>query len=111
MLRKLQFTLLMLLMASPALKAAAHKPGSFGVGWYSFDAPIGGPLWVLPNIGVDLGVGFDKTGFSNDKTNVVFDMGVPFDVVQTEKVKGGAFKQTARKSHRILRNPARAACH
>jgi uncharacterized membrane protein YuzA (DUF378 family) len=67
--------------------AGEHQAGTFGLGWYSSSAPVGGRVWLTPKIGVDLGLGYaDKKtlGTANDRIHV--NIGVPFDAVQTEHV-------------------------
>jgi len=67
--------------------AGEHRAGTFGLGWYSSSAPIGGRVWVSPQIGVDIGLGYaDKksVGAANDRIH--FNIGIPVDVVQTEHV-------------------------
>lgn len=76
-----------LLLAASQLFAGEHKPGTFGLGWYSPSAPVGGRVWVTPTVGLDLGLGFaDKNllGGGNDRVHV--NVGFPVDVVQTENV-------------------------
>lgn len=70
-----------------SLYAGDHKPGTFGLGWYSPSAPVGGRVWVTPHVGIDLGLGFaDKNFLGVDKDRFHVNIGVPIDVVQTDKV-------------------------
>jgi len=71
-------------LSSPA-HASDHKEGTLGLGWYSSSAPVGGRVWVTPQVGIDIGVGFaDKNLLGGDSSRVHFNIGVPIDVVQTE---------------------------
>lgn len=86
MLRKMGLALLVVVGVTGTIAAAEHKPGSFGLGWYSFDAPIGGRVWVTPRLGVDVGLGFFRATETDAKTHATVELGVPIDLVQTEKV-------------------------
>jgi hypothetical protein len=85
--RFLIFGVLGLVIATTPLRAAERKAGTLGLGWYSISAPVGGRVWVTPIVGVDLGLGFaDKNvlGSANDRVHV--NVGIPVNVVMTEKV-------------------------
>jgi hypothetical protein len=70
-----------------SLSAGEIKPGTFGLGWYSPSAPVGGRVWVTPQIGIDLGLGFaDKNFLGGDKDRFHVNIGIPVNVVETEKV-------------------------
>ena len=67
--------------------AGEHKTGTFGLGWYSQTAPVGGRAWITPQIGVDLGLGYaDKNTLGTDNDRIHVNIGVPVDVVQTDRV-------------------------
>lgn len=67
--------------------AGEHKPGTFGLGWYSTSAPVGGRVWVTEQIGIDLGLGYaDKKSLGSTEDRFHINLGVPVDVVQTERV-------------------------
>ena len=75
-----------LVMATTSLHATEPKPGTFGLGWYSISAPVGGRVWISPTVGVDLGLGFaDKNllGTADDRFHI--NVGIPVNVVKTEK--------------------------
>jgi hypothetical protein len=68
-------------------RAAELKPGSFGLGWYSLSAPVGGRVWVSPTVGVDLGLGYaDKNVLGTSRDRFHINIGLPVNVVMTEKV-------------------------
>lgn len=72
--------------AAPA-RAAEPKSGTFGLGWYSTSAPVGGRVWVSPMVGIDLGLGFaDKNLLGAAKDRFHINVGIPVNVVMTEKV-------------------------
>lgn len=76
-----------LVMTTASVRAAELKAGTFGLGWHSVSAPVGGRVWISPMVGVDLGLGFaDKNvlGAANDRVHV--NVGIPVNVVMTEKV-------------------------
>ena len=78
---------LVVAVTTASLQAAEPKPGTFGLGWYSLSAPVGGRIWVSPMVGVDLGLGFaDKNllGAANDRFHI--NVGIPVNVIMTEKV-------------------------
>jgi hypothetical protein len=82
-----RYLVLLTLFLTSLASAGEHKVGTFGMGWYSASAPIGGRVWVAPNIGVDLGLGFaDKKflGAADDRIHV--NIGLPIDLVQTQTV-------------------------
>lgn len=80
------FTLALITISS-SLYAADPKPGQLGLGWYSTSAPIGGRIWVSEMVGVDIGLGFaDKNALKSDKSRFHINVGVPVNVVRTEKV-------------------------
>jgi hypothetical protein len=84
--RLFAFGILGLAMATTSLHAAEPKPGTFGLGWYSISAPVGGRVWISPMVGVDLGLGFaDKNllGTADDRFHI--NVGIPVNVVKTEK--------------------------
>lgn len=85
--RLIAFAILTVIITSTSARAAEPKPGTFGLGWYSISAPVGGRVWVSPMVGVDLGLGFaDKNllGAANDRFHI--NVGIPVNVVMTEKV-------------------------
>jgi hypothetical protein len=83
---KRSLVLLTLFFATIA-SAGEHKVGTFGMGWYSPSAPIGGRVWVAPNIGVDLGLGFaDKKALGGANDRIHINVGLPVDLVQTPSV-------------------------
>src|SRR5512138_187415 len=78
---------LVVALTTASVQAAEPKPGTFGLGWYSLSAPVGGRVWVSPMVGVDLGLGFaDKNllGAANDRFHI--NVGIPVNVIMTEKV-------------------------
>ncbi len=86
---KSSITTIMFLLFSvvPTALAGAPEPGTFGLGWYSPTAPVGGRIWVSPQIGIDVGL-----GFANDKalggadSRVHVNVGIPVNVVTTGDV-------------------------
>jgi hypothetical protein len=84
--RNLLLGILSLVVATGSLQAAEPKAGTFGLGWYSLSAPVGGRVWVTPQVGVDLGLGFaDKNVLGADNDRVHVNVGIPVNVVTTEK--------------------------
>jgi hypothetical protein len=80
-------TMFLLLAAVPSAFSGEIKPGTFGLGWYSPTAPVGGRLWVSPQFGLDLGLGFaNDKALGTTKSRVHVNFGVPVNVVRTEKV-------------------------
>jgi hypothetical protein len=76
-----------ILLFNTVMSAGEHRAGTLGLGWYSSSAPIGGRVWVTPQIGVDLGLGYaDKKSISAANDRIHVNLGVPVDVVQTEHV-------------------------
>lgn len=79
--------MLLLIVSAPTAFAGEPKTGTFGLGWYSPTAPVGGRVWVSPQIGIDIGL-----GFANDKalggpdSRIHVNIGIPVNVVTTEKV-------------------------
>jgi hypothetical protein len=70
-----------------SLYAKDIKPGTFGLGWYSPSAPVGGRVWVNDMVGIDLGLGLatkEITGGNDTRFHV--NVGVPVNVVTTENV-------------------------
>jgi len=67
--------------------AGEPKPGTFGLGWYSATAPVGGRVWLSPQFGLDLGLGLadENSGLSVSGTRIHVNVGVPINVVMTEK--------------------------
>jgi hypothetical protein len=85
--RSILSAMLLFVVLTSLASAGEHKTGTFGLGWYSTTAPVGGRVWVTPMIGLDLGFGYaDKKvlGTANDRFHV--NVGVPVDLVQTERV-------------------------
>jgi hypothetical protein len=85
--RSFIIAILLFILAVPSLFAGEPKSGTFGLGWYSPTAPVGGRVWVTPQIGLDLGLGFanDKALGTTD-SRVHVNVGIPVNVVTTEKV-------------------------
>lgn len=86
-------TSLLLLSAASVLYAGGPKSGTFGLGWYSSTAPVGGRVWITPQVGLDIGLGFaDKnalsgmSGTSVSDSRVHINVGIPVNVVTTERV-------------------------
>lgn len=91
--RILLATSMLLILAVPALHAGTPKAGTFGLGWYSSTAPVGGRVWLTPEVGLDIGLGFaDKnaltgmTGTTVEDSRVHVNIGIPVNVVTTESV-------------------------
>jgi hypothetical protein len=85
--RSIVTALFLLVLGVPAAFAGEPKTGTFGLGWYSPTAPVGGRIWVSPQIGIDIGLGFanDKAlGAADSRLHV--NVGIPVNVVTTEKV-------------------------
>lgn len=80
--------LVALLVATTSLNAGEMKPGTFGLGWYSPTAPVGGRVWVDKMVGIDVGLAFltKELNPSMDDARFHVNVGVPIVVVQTEKV-------------------------
>jgi hypothetical protein len=80
-------SMFLLFAAIPSAFSAEPKAGTFGLGWYSASAPVGGRVWLSPQFGLDLGLGFanDKALGTTD-SRVHVNLGVPVNVVTTEKV-------------------------
>lgn len=83
----LSISLFSLLIMTQSLSADGPKPGTFGLGWYSASAPVGGRMWITPSLGIDVGLGFaDKNllGSTNDRFHL--NLGLPFNVIKTKQV-------------------------
>jgi len=66
--------------------AGEMKEGTYGLGWYSASAPVGGRYWVSPKIGLDIGLGFaDKNVLGAQDSRFHLNLGAIFNVVETEK--------------------------
>lgn len=77
-----------LILTTVSLSSAGEpKPGTFGLGWYSATAPVGGRVWLTPQVGLDLGLGLadENSGLSVSGTRFHLNVGVPVNVVVTEK--------------------------
>lgn len=85
--RTILMSMLLLFGAASSLFAGEPKSGTFGLGWYSPSAPVGGRVWLTPQIGLDLGLGFanDKALGSAD-SRVHVNVGFPVNVVTTGTV-------------------------
>ena len=79
--RSIIASMLLLSTVVPSLFAGEPKSGTFGLGWYSASAPVGGRVWLTPQVGLDLGL-----VFANDKARGTINVGFPVNVVTTEKV-------------------------
>ncbi len=77
----------MLVTTVSSSSAGEPKPGTFGLGWYSATAPVGGRVWLSPQFGLDLGLGLadENSGLSVSGTRIHVNVGVPINVVMTEK--------------------------
>src|SRR5512137_2050796 len=85
--RVIFMTLVMIIAVFSSLQAGQHKAGQFGLGWYSMTAPVGGRVWISEMVGIDLGLGYaDKNVVGGDDAHFNLNLGVPIDIVQTEKV-------------------------
>lgn len=59
----------------------------YGLGWYSVSAPVGGRVWVTPEVGIDLGLGYaDKNALGSTKDRFHLNLGVPVNVVKANNV-------------------------
>lgn len=85
--RSVAFLAFTLATLAASTHAAEPNVGTFGLGWYSMSAPVGGRVWISPMVGVDLGLGFaDKNllGSTNDRFHI--NVGIPVNVVMTDRV-------------------------
>ena len=93
--------LLALVVAALAIPAAARAErdltGTFALGYWNAEAPIGGRYVISKSTALDLGVGFAQAPISDDPTtatvgdeakNMQFHVaaGIPFTIVRREKV-------------------------
>lgn len=96
--RKVLLSLAALAMIVPAAaRAERDLTGSFALGYWNADAPIGGRYVVSPNVALDLGLGFAQALISDDPTTTTVGddkknlqlhiaAGVPFTVVRRDRV-------------------------
>lgn len=85
--RILTLALFVAIIATTSTQAAEPKAGTFGLGWYSASAPVGGRVWVSSHVGIDLGLGFaDKNFLGAEDSRIHINVGLPVNVVTTEKV-------------------------
>lgn len=77
-----------LLSITGSLYAKDIKAGTFGLGWYSPSAPVGGRVWVNENVGIDIGLGFATKELNQpiNDTRFHINVGVPVNVVKTDNV-------------------------
>jgi hypothetical protein len=80
-------TVVVTILMTTASFAVSPKPGTFGLGWYSPSAPVGGRVWVNETIALDLGLGFaDKNALASTDSRLHVNIGIPVTVVTTERV-------------------------
>ncbi|HZW37757.1 MAG TPA: outer membrane beta-barrel protein [Ignavibacteriaceae bacterium] len=83
----LAITLFALLMVVDVMPQPKADGPTFGLGWYSTSAPIGGRIFFNRIVGVDLGLGYaDKNYSSIDKSRLHVNIGAIFNVYMTNEV-------------------------
>jgi len=81
---------LAVMLVIPAVGNAVDMTGKYGLGYFSSDAPVGGRIWATPELGIDVGIGFESVDIweGSDKTSATsfwFEIGFPYVVVNTER--------------------------
>lgn len=76
---------LVVVSAAPSFAAK----GTFGLGYFRPEAPVGGRIWFSEKLGVDLGVGFDDVSpdGGTSRNSFVFDAGVPIVAAEAGNAK------------------------
>jgi opacity protein-like surface antigen len=81
-------------MLIPSSAFAVDHSKQWALGYFFDDAPIGIRYMVTPKVGIDAGFGFQSedgvdysspTGESSANTQFSFELGVPFNVVKTDR--------------------------
>jgi len=73
------------LLVLPALASAKDMTGRMGLGFNLSDAPIGIRYWFSPNVGLDVGVGYESKDLgSENASNFFAEAGLPYIVYGTE---------------------------
>ena len=91
MFKRLLVPALAILLVIPGVSMAKDMSGLWGLGFYSYSAPVGARVWIAPNIGLDAGIGLDIYDIAGEDgqesaTDFYFEVGVPFVLVPTERV-------------------------
>lgn len=76
------------LLAASALPSFAAA-GSYGLGYFRAEAPVGGRIWFSDKVALDAGLGlsYNKPDGGDSQTSYVFDAGVPFVVAESGAAK------------------------
>lgn len=79
-----------LLLALPVIGSAKDMNGKFSLGFFNSDAPVGIRYWASPQIGIDLGVGFEMkdvyfNGSKEGATSFWVDFGVPYVIWERDR--------------------------
>ena len=90
MVKRLIGAALVLLLVVPAIGSAMDMSGKYALGYFHSDAPVGIRYWLQPNLGIDLGFGFEAKDVTvgNDKetaTSFWIDAGLPYVIMDTER--------------------------
>jgi len=88
--KRLMILAVVALLAIPALSNAVDMTGKYGLGYFNTDAPVGGRIWLTPDLGLDLGIGFkaESVWMGADKetaTSFWLEAGFPYVVVATDR--------------------------
>lgn len=84
--KRLMLLALATLLVLPAASNAVDMSGKWGLGFFDRTAPVGARIWATPQLGLDLGVGFESLDQGEESgTNFYIEVGAPYVLVPTER--------------------------
>lgn len=85
MLKRMTIALVALILAVPALASAKDMTGKMGLGFNLTDAPIGIRYWFSPQMGLDVGIGYESRDLGPENAaNFFIEAGLPYVVYGTD---------------------------
>jgi hypothetical protein len=77
--------LVALVVALPVMASAKDMTGMMGLGFNLTDAPIGIRYWFSPQMGLDVGIGYESKDLGNENaSNFFVEAGLPYVVYGTD---------------------------
>jgi hypothetical protein len=86
MLKRLMILSVVLALAIPAVSQAVDMTGKYGLGYFRSQAPVGARFWLGPQVGLDVGVGFEMEDLGEETASSFWiEGGVPYVIIDTER--------------------------
>jgi hypothetical protein len=86
MLKRILVLVVILTFAAPAISQAMDMTNKYGLGYFRHQAPVGARIWFGPQVGVDVGVGFELQDLGEETASSFWiEGGLPYVIIDTER--------------------------